>query len=133
MFNDRFIGDAGAQELGVFLAEHRKMEVVEIKSNDISAVGFKDIFQALTRNVNLRQLIIEYNNLGENDYDDWPFSLSTLIEACPKLERLNISNNKVGSEAFKRLAPAFAASKSLKMLEVRYNNISLADVDFLTG
>lgn len=49
------------------------------------------------------------------------------------MERLNISNNKITSEAFKRLAPGLAASKSLKMLEVRYNSINSADVDYLTG
>lgn len=41
-----------------FLAEHRKIEVLEVKSNDISAEGFKDVFEALTRNPNLKQLII---------------------------------------------------------------------------
>jgi Ran GTPase-activating protein (RanGAP) involved in mRNA processing and transport len=66
VFNDRFIGDQGAQELAKFLSDHRKVEVLEIKSNDISADGFKEIFNALTRNPNLKQLIIEYNNLGDN-------------------------------------------------------------------
>lgn len=55
------------------------------------------------------------------------------MEACPKFERLNISNNKITGEAFKRLAPALASSKFMKMVEVRYNNISSADVDFLAG
>jgi hypothetical protein len=52
--------------LAKFISDHRKVEVLEIKSNDISAEGFKDIFQALTLNPPLKQLIIEYNNLGEN-------------------------------------------------------------------
>lgn len=97
VFNDRFIGDEGAKELARFIAEHRRVEVLEIKSNDISAEGFKDIFEALTRNSSLRQLIIEYNNLGESQYDDWEDKLATLIEVSPKFERLNISNNKITS------------------------------------
>ena len=87
----------------------------------------------MTKNSNLKQLIIEYNNLGENEYDDWPEVLIGVMEACPKFERLNISNNKIGSEAFKRLAPGLAKSKFLKMVEVRYNSISSADVDYLAG
>jgi len=59
--------------------------------------------------------------------------LAGVIEACPKFERLNISNNKIGSEAFKRIAPALAGSKFLKMVEVRYNSINSADVDYLAG
>lgn len=133
VFNDRFIGDQGAHELAKFIADHRKIEVLEIKSNDISAEGFRDIFEALTRNPNLKQLIIEYNNLGENEYDDWPSSLATLLDSCPKFERLNISNNKISSEAFKRVVPYIASSKSLKLLEIRYNSISSADIDYLAG
>ena len=133
VFNDRFIGDDGAKELARFIADHRKVQALEIKSNDISSDGFKDIFQSLTKNANLKQLIIEYNNLGENEYDDWPEVLAGVIEACPKFERLNISNNKIGSEAFKRIAPALAGSKFLKMVEVRYNSINSADVDYLAG
>lgn len=79
VFNDRFIGDEGAAELARFLADHRKIQVLEIKSNDISAEGFKLIFQALTRNPNLKQLVIQYNNLGESQYDDWQISLTSLL------------------------------------------------------
>lgn len=64
VFNDRFIGDQGAHELSVFLKEHRKVESLEIKSNDISPIGFIEIFEALKSNPGLRQLNIEYNNLG---------------------------------------------------------------------
>lgn len=58
VFNDKFMGDDGAKELARFIADHRKIEALEIKSNDISAEGFKDIFEALTRNTTLKQLII---------------------------------------------------------------------------
>ena len=46
---------------------------------------------------------------------------------------MNISNNKIASEAFKRLVPAISASKSLKLIEMRYNLINSGDVDYLTG
>ncbi len=71
--------------------------------------------------------------MGESQYDDWEDKLSSLIEISPKIERLNISNNKITSEAFKRIVPAIAASKSLRLLEVRYNNIGSGDVDYLVG
>mgnify|MGYP000851053606 FL=1 len=37
VFNDKFMGDDGAKELARFIADHRKIEALEIKSNDISA------------------------------------------------------------------------------------------------
>ena len=73
------------------------MEVLEIKSNDISSEGFQEIFSALSRNINLRQLNLEYNQLGESAYGDWQDRLTSLFELCPKFERLNISNNKIKS------------------------------------
>jgi Ran GTPase-activating protein (RanGAP) involved in mRNA processing and transport len=84
-------------------------------------------------NSQLRQLIIEYNSLGENEYDDWPSTLGKLMELCPKMERLNISNNKIGSEGFKRLAAFIANSRSLKLVEMRYNNIGSGDAEYLAG
>lgn len=50
-----------------------------------------------------------------------------------KLERLNISNNKITSESFRRLASQFANSNSLKLLEIRYNNISSSDIELLVA
>ena len=51
-----------------------------------------------------------------------------MINKCNKLERLNISNNKINSESFRRLASEVSNSTSLKLLEIRYNNISSMDV-----
>ena len=50
-----------------------------------------------------------------------------------KLERLNISNNKITSESFRRLASQFANSNSLKLLEIRYNNITSSDIELLVA
>ena len=60
--------------------------------------------------------MIEYNNIGENSYDDWQDKLTAVIKACPKFERLNISNNKIGSEAFKRMVGGLTISRSLKLI-----------------
>ncbi len=109
------------------------MESVEIKTNDISSEGFVDIFKALQRNPQLRQLIVEYNNLGQDSYNDWEGHFCALISNCPKLERLNISNNKISSESFKRIATHLANSNSLKLLEIRYNNFASADIELLVS
>lgn len=64
--NDKFIGDEGCAKLAEFISTHRRIEALEIKSNDIGPVGFRMIFKALADNPNLRYLILEYNNLGES-------------------------------------------------------------------
>lgn len=52
---------------------------------------------------------------------------------CTKLERLNISNNKITGESLRRIASQLAASGNLKLLEMRYNNIGSGDVEVLVG
>jgi Ran GTPase-activating protein (RanGAP) involved in mRNA processing and transport len=51
----------------------------------------------------------------------------------PKFERINISNNKITSEAFKRIIPSITTSKSLKLFELRYNAVNSGDVDYLAA
>ena len=38
--NDKFIGDQGCSKLAEFIASHRRIESLEIKSNDIGPAGF---------------------------------------------------------------------------------------------
>jgi|JI9StandDraft_1071089.scaffolds.fasta_scaffold1506943_1 Ran GTPase-activating protein (RanGAP) involved in mRNA processing and transport len=45
--NDKFIGDQGCSKLAEFIASHRRIESLEIKSNDIGPAGFQMIFRAL--------------------------------------------------------------------------------------
>lgn len=126
--NDKFIGDSGANELAYFLANHRSVQSLEIKSNDISGDGFIVIFEALGQNPDLKELNVEYNNLGGNDYGQWAAALGDLIEGSKSLARLNISNNKITGEGFERISEAIARSRSLKLLELRYNNIGDEDM-----
>ena len=39
----------------------------------------------LQSNIKNPDVIIEYNNLGENEYDDWPNGLAAVMETCPKI------------------------------------------------
>lgn len=71
--------------------------------------------------------------MGEDSYNDWESQLCALILNSSKLERLNISNNKISSESFRRIATQIANSNSLKLLEVRYNNISSPDIELLVA
>ena len=123
VLNDKFIGDSGAAELAHFLNNHRNVVSLQIKSNDISGQGFIPVFEALLRNPGLKQLNIEYNNLGTNDYVQWHEPLSNLIIGSKNLSRLNVSNNKISGQGFQQLMEAIARSPSLKLLELRYNNI----------
>lgn len=129
VLNDLFIGDQGAHELATFLADHGRVESLEVKSNNLTGAGFIEIFKALEKNPNLRQFIAQYNDLGANDYENWHDALGSLIARSAKLQRLNISNNKISGEGFSRLVYPLSESKSLKLLEIRYNAIGTSEIE----
>lgn len=63
--NEKYIGDKGAKDLAKFLEAHGKVELLELKHNDITGAGFAEIFKALLKNPGIRQVLLEHNNLGE--------------------------------------------------------------------
>lgn len=100
VLNEKYIDNKGAKEVAKFLESHGKVELLELKSNDISGIGFADIFKALLKNVSIRQVIIEHNKLGEEGEDLWPSYFDELMRKSTRLERLNFSNNKINARAF---------------------------------
>lgn len=45
-----------------------------------------------------------------------------------RLERLNFSNNKLGRRGFSHMKQAICNSESLKLLEIKYNQIPTEEV-----
>lgn len=129
--NDKFIGDEGCAKLAEFISAHRRIECLEIKSNDIGPTGFQLIFSALADNPNLRYLILEYNNLGES-YEGVE-QLGTLLSVLNRLEFLCLSNNKLDDSALENLSTAISLSKSLKLVELKFNQLTSKGVQHLTG
>lgn len=89
------------------------------------------IFKALADNPNLRYLILEYNNLGEN-YEGVE-ELGTLLSVLNRLEYLNISNNKLEDQSLEIMTTAISMSKSLKLIEMKFNNLTSKGIQYLIG
>ncbi|GAB1300609.1 Protein NLRC3 [Apodemus speciosus] len=58
------IGSQGAQALGEALAVNRRLEILDLRGNDIGAVGAKALANALKLNSSLRRLNLQENSLG---------------------------------------------------------------------
>lgn len=80
------------------------------------------------KNPNLRQLSIEHNRLGEEEDDDWPTYFSEFVSRSTKIERINFSNNKLGRRGFSHLKQAISNSESIKLVEVKYNQIPTEEI-----
>lgn len=75
--------------------------------------------------------MLEYNNLGES-YEGVE-QLSSLVSVLNRLEYLCISNNKLEDMALETLSTAISMSKSLKLLEIKFNNITSKGIQHLIG
>lgn len=79
-------------------------------------MGFADIFRALLKNPNIRQLIFEHNKFGEDAQNALGGYFNEFLKKCIKIERINLSNNKISNAAFNLIRSAICNSESLKLL-----------------
>ena len=132
--NDKFLGDEKCPQLAEFLAAHKRVEALEVKSNDIGPKGFKLIFEALTQNPNLRYLVLEYNDLGAlSKGEEGVEELGNLLSVLNKLEYLNLSNNKLTDRALEVLSTPISLSRSLKLVELKFNEVTSKGLKHLAG
>lgn len=59
--------------------------------------------------------------------------LGSLLAVLNKLEYLCISNNKLEDMAVETLSTAISVSKSLKLLEMKFNNLTSKGIQHLIG
>ena len=56
-------------------------------------MGFAEIFRALLKNSNIRQLIFEHNKFGEDAQNTLGGYFNQFMKKCTKIQRINLSNN----------------------------------------
>ncbi len=59
--SDMYIGDEGARILSNYLKNNRNLKCLELRGNNITAAGFKEIFAALRGAPYLKILSLEWN------------------------------------------------------------------------
>ncbi|CAG9329321.1 unnamed protein product [Blepharisma stoltei] len=115
---DAFIGDEGCGIVAQFLKDNLGVHNVELRGNNITGEGLRAIASALRGQTFVRNLSLEWNNLGNN--------LKPLAEALAyneSVQTLDIRNNRIGPEGAGYIADLIETNKSLVKIDLRWNDI----------
>ncbi|XP_069511417.1 leucine-rich repeat-containing protein 45 [Ambystoma mexicanum] len=127
-FTDILLSDCMLSEEGVKLLLHglcsnSVVKRLDLKGNNLRAVGAEALGKLLRQNKSIRSLTLEWNNLGM-----WEDSFSLFCEGLGSnhfLQQLDLRNNQINHQGAGELAVALNRNSSLQDLDLRWNNIGL--------
>ncbi|XP_028912865.1 leucine-rich repeat-containing protein 45 isoform X2 [Ornithorhynchus anatinus] len=113
----------GAKLLLYGLCSNTTVRSLDLKGNNLRAVGAEALGRLLRQNGSIQSLTLEWNNLGT-----WEEGFSALCAGLgvnPALRRLDLRNNQIDHRGAEELAAALRANSRLQELDLRWNNVGL--------
>ncbi|KAL7989510.1 hypothetical protein Chor_012176 [Crotalus horridus] len=123
ILNDCMLSEEGAKLLLHGLCSNTVVKFLNLKGNNLRAVGAEALGKLLRQNKTIQRLTLEWNNLGV-----WEESFTIFCEglgANHHLQMLDLRNNQINHQGAGELAMALKANSSLQELDLRWNNIGL--------
>nr|XP_033817436.1 leucine-rich repeat-containing protein 45 [Geotrypetes seraphini]XP_033817438.1 leucine-rich repeat-containing protein 45 [Geotrypetes seraphini] len=121
--SDCMLSEEGVKLLLQGLCANTVIKCLDLKGNNIRAIGAEDLGKLLQQNKSIRRLILEWNNLGM-----WEDSFSVFCDGLGSnhfLQHLDLRNNQINHQGAGELAMALKCNSSLQGLDLRWNNIGL--------
>uniref|UniRef100_A0A8D2J2T3 Leucine rich repeat containing 45 n=1 Tax=Varanus komodoensis TaxID=61221 RepID=A0A8D2J2T3_VARKO len=123
MLSDCMLSEEGAKLLLHGLCSNTVVKSLDLKGNNLRAVGAEALGKLLRQNKSIRSLTLEWNNLGV-----WEESFALFCEglrANCHLQCLDLRNNQINHQGAGELAMALKGNSTLRELDLRWNNIGL--------
>ncbi|XP_067403214.1 leucine-rich repeat-containing protein 45 isoform X2 [Emydura macquarii macquarii] len=105
------------------LCSNTVVKSLDLKGNNLQAVGAEALGKLLRQNKSIRSLTLEWNSLGM-----WEESFSLFCQGLGAncfLQWLDLRNNQINHQGAGELAMALKCNSSLQELDLRWNNIGL--------
>lgn len=121
--SDCMLSEEGAKLLLHGLCSNTVVKSLDLKGNNLRAVGAEALGKLLRQNKSIRSLTLEWNNLGV-----WEESFALFCEglgANSNLQRLDLRNNQINHQGAGELSMALKVNSSLQELDLRWNNIGI--------
>ncbi|XP_062976258.1 leucine-rich repeat-containing protein 45 [Elgaria multicarinata webbii] len=123
MLSDCMLSEEGAKLLLHGLCSNTVVKSLDLKGNNLRALGAETLGKLLRQNKSIRSLTLEWNNLGI-----WEESFALFCEGLSAnchLQCLDLRNNQINHQGAGELALALKGNSSLQELDLRWNNIGL--------
>ncbi|NWS73197.1 LRC45 protein, partial [Crotophaga sulcirostris] len=105
------------------LCSNTTVKSLDLKGNNLRAVGAEALGKLLAQNKTIRSLILEWNSLGA--LEEGFFLFCQGLAGNPVLQRLDLRSNEISHQGAGELAMALRKNTSLQELDLRWNNIGL--------
>uniref|UniRef100_A0A6J0VF87 Leucine-rich repeat-containing protein 45 n=1 Tax=Pogona vitticeps TaxID=103695 RepID=A0A6J0VF87_9SAUR len=121
--SDCMLSEEGAKLLLHGLCSNTVVKALDLKGNNLRAVGAEALGKLLRQNKSIRSLTLEWNNLGI-----WEESFARFCEglgANAQLQHVDLRNNQINHQGAGDLAMALKTNSTLQELDLRWNNVGL--------
>jgi len=118
---DLFFGDDGAFEIAKFIQENKHFVNIELRGNNISALGFEAICESLKGSTSLKKISAEWNNIGSENLGI--IALNEFMQSNNTVLSLDLRNNHIGPSCAGAIANIIRDSSSLKIFDLRWNEL----------
>ncbi|XP_019412057.1 PREDICTED: leucine-rich repeat-containing protein 45 isoform X3 [Crocodylus porosus] len=120
---DCMLGDEGAKLLLHGLCSNTTVKSLDLKGNNLQAVGAEALGKLLQQNKSIQNLVLEWNSLGV--WEEGFLLFCQGLSTNRSLQRLDLRNNQINHEGAGELAAALKGNSSLQELDLRWNNVGL--------
>ncbi|CAM4631427.1 unnamed protein product [Lepidochelys olivacea] len=123
MLSDCMLNEEGVRHLLNGLCSNTVVKSLDLKGNNLRALGAEALGKLLRQNKSIRSLTLEWNSLGM-----WEEGFSLFCQGLGAnrfLQWLDLRNNQINHQGAGELALALKCNSSLRELDLRWNNIGL--------
>ncbi|ELW68189.1 Leucine-rich repeat-containing protein 45 [Tupaia chinensis] len=123
VLSDCMLSEDGAALLLHGLCANSVLRLLDLKGNNLRAVGAEALGKLLRQNRAIQSLTLEWNSLGT-----WEEAFATFcggLAANSTLQQLDLRNNQISHKGAEALALALKGNAALQQLDLRWNNVGL--------
>ncbi|XP_023960489.1 leucine-rich repeat-containing protein 45 isoform X2 [Chrysemys picta bellii] len=123
LLSDCMLNEEGVRHLLNGLCSNTVVKSLDLKGNNLRALGAEALGKLLRQNKSIRSLTLEWNSLGM-----WEEGFSLFCQGLGGnrfLQWLDLRNNQINHQGAGELAMALKCNSSLQELDLRWNNIGL--------
>ncbi|CAD5117933.1 unnamed protein product [Dimorphilus gyrociliatus] len=121
--NDCMLSDECAEHLLRGLTKHLKCTKLEMKGNQLRGTAARAFCHLLRYNKRLTNVVLEWNSLGM--LDDAFGDLCDGLAENTSVKVLDLRNNQISMDGAKHISSALKRNRSLRELDLRWNNCGL--------